>query len=197
MFNTQATQFNCSLVAACISIACVLCRSISEENTGNLFENNQQFGGIVAEKIHSLLLLYIERERKRRKESTAQTRENRSHNKPAEKWVRGAQRFSHYSSFLWITQLKEGNCTEALRVSIRQPKEPLCLDKDCVQSRSAGRTAVVTRCGTPAELGNISCKNALDMLLRWISWSHLTVNVLIKPRQLRVCVCVCGWQGSA
>lgn len=44
-------------------LACVLCRSISEENTGNLFENSQQLGGIVAEKIHSLLLLYRERER--------------------------------------------------------------------------------------------------------------------------------------
>lgn len=66
MFNTQATQFDRSVVAPCISIACVLCRSISEENTGNLFANSQQFGGIVAEKIHSLLLLY--RERKRRKE---------------------------------------------------------------------------------------------------------------------------------
>lgn len=65
MFNTQATQFNCSLVAACISIACVLCRSISEENTGNLFENNQQFGGIVAEKIQFTFVIYIERERER------------------------------------------------------------------------------------------------------------------------------------
>lgn len=145
------------------------------------------FADTVAQKLHSLLLI----ESKRSEESTAETRENRSHNKPAEKWVRGAQRFGHYSSFLWITQLKEGNCAEALRVSIRQPKEPLCLDKDCVQSRSAGRTVVLTRCGTPAELGNISCKNALDMLLRWISLSHLTVNVLIKPRQL--CVCVCAW----
>lgn len=123
----------------------------------------------------------------KRKESTAESRENRSHNKPAEKWVRGAQRFSHYSSFLWITQLKEGNCAEALRVSIRQLKEPLCPDRACVQSHSASGTAVETRCGTPAELGNISCKNALDMLLRWISWSHLTVNVLIKPPQLCVC----------
>lgn len=70
VFNTQATQFDRSVVAPCISIACVLCRSISEENSGNLFENSQQFAGIVAEKIHSLLLLYIEREKeKERKHS--------------------------------------------------------------------------------------------------------------------------------